>query len=154
MLIFSQEVLTKLFHCSGESSQLGRCTYAYSCCWVASSCAAAHIISACAGGLTEQSSEDREAEEAVVKRRLLIGGVLTVGTIALSLIPTEDLDGSANKPLYVYLVPLLRSIVRPFTFMSSRHVSVWSYIEHICFTLQNVPLCQSNIPMHLRIELS
>lgn len=62
------------------------------------------------GGLTEQSSEDREAEDAVVKRRLLIGGVLTVGTIALSLIPTEDLDGSANKPLYVYLVPLLRSI--------------------------------------------
>eukprot|EP00892_Ulva_mutabilis_P012623 jgi/Ulvmu1/9733/UM055_0073.1 len=62
------------------------------------------------GGLTEQSSADRDAEESVVKRRLIIGSVLTVGTIALSLIPTEDLDGFANKPLYMYLVPLLRSI--------------------------------------------
>ena len=47
-----------------------------------------------------------------MKRRLVIGSVLTIGTIALALIPTEDLDGFANKPLFVYLVPLLRSIVR------------------------------------------
>lgn len=53
-----------------------------------------------------------EGERGVVGRRLAIGLALTVVTAAFAIIPTESLDGAASRPLYVYLVPVLRSVVR------------------------------------------
>jgi hypothetical protein len=75
--------------------------------------------SAYVGKSGEQSAgmEASETEEAIVGRRLAIGAVLTVVTIAFALVPTEQLDGSASKPSYFYLVPVLRSIVRSSAFL-------------------------------------
>jgi hypothetical protein len=58
-----------------------------------------------------QGTSGEEDENAIVRRRLLYSAGITVGVVLLTLIPTELLDGSASKPLYQYLVPLLRSIV-------------------------------------------
>ena len=67
-----------------------------------------------AGGPAEgsQGSASNAEADAIVRRRLLISAGAGAGLLALSLIPSELLDGSASKPLYEYLVPLLRSIVR------------------------------------------
>eukprot|EP00199_Chlamydomonas_sp_CCMP681_P002529 CAMPEP_0119102650 /NCGR_PEP_ID=MMETSP1180-20130426/1324_1 /TAXON_ID=3052 ORGANISM="Chlamydomonas cf sp, Strain CCMP681" /NCGR_SAMPLE_ID=MMETSP1180 /ASSEMBLY_ACC=CAM_ASM_000741 /LENGTH=323 /DNA_ID=CAMNT_0007086971 /DNA_START=13 /DNA_END=984 /DNA_ORIENTATION=+ len=46
--------------------------------------------------------------ESVVQRRLLIGGLLTLGAAAFALVPTEALRPKPSKPLYFYVVPLLR----------------------------------------------
>lgn len=50
---------------------------------------------------------DPEAE-ATIQRRLLIAGLLSAGALALALIPTDALAPKPQKPLYFYLVPLLR----------------------------------------------
>jgi hypothetical protein len=47
-------------------------------------------------------------EQATVTRRLLIGGGLSSAAIALALIPDKAFNPKANKPLFFYLVPLLR----------------------------------------------
>jgi hypothetical protein len=52
------------------------------------------------------------AEKGIVGRRLAIGAVLAAATAAFALVPTERLDGTASKPTYFYLVPIIRSIVR------------------------------------------
>ena len=44
----------------------------------------------------------------VVTRRLLIGIGLSVGVGAFALIPTEKLQPAPSKPLFFYLVPLVR----------------------------------------------
>ena len=43
-----------------------------------------------------------------MQRRLIIGGVLTAGLAAFALVPTEALRPKPPKPLYFYVVPLLR----------------------------------------------
>lgn len=52
--------------------------------------------------------DQTEEEAAVVKRRLLIGTLLSIGLGAFALIPTEKLQPPPSKPLFFYLVPLLR----------------------------------------------
>ena len=52
-------------------------------------------------------------ERGVVGRRLAIGVALSAAVAALALVPVESLDGAASRPLYVYLVPVLRSVERP-----------------------------------------
>lgn len=47
-------------------------------------------------------------EQAVIQKRLLIGGVLSVGVLALAFIPTETFRPKPRAPLFFYLVPLLR----------------------------------------------
>lgn len=46
------------------------------------------------------------------RRRLLIGAALTAGAAAFALLPTEALRARPPKPLYFYIVPLLRVKVR------------------------------------------
>lgn len=48
-------------------------------------------------------------EEATVRRRVLIGGAITAVTIALSLVPDKALNPKPSKPLFFYLVPLVRA---------------------------------------------
>lgn len=61
-------------------------------------------------GVGEASSSEPEDPEAkaTVQRRLLIGGLLTVGLGAFALVPTEALRPKPPKPMYFYLVSLLR----------------------------------------------
>lgn len=47
-----------------------------------------------------------------LQRRLLIGGALTLGLGAFALVPTEALRPKPPKPMYFYIVPLLRIQVR------------------------------------------
>jgi hypothetical protein len=73
-----------------------------------------HARSAHEGKSGEQTggTEASNTEKSIVGRRLTIAAVLTVVTVAFALVPTERLDGSASKPTYLYLVPVLQSIVR------------------------------------------
>ena len=57
-----------------------------------------------------------------------MGTGISVGVVLLTLIPTELLDGSASKPLYEYLVPLLRSIVR----CPSLTAALWAPVACMC----------------------
>lgn len=57
----------------------------------------------------EVNAAENNEEKAIVKRRLLIGTVLSAGLGAFALIPTEKLQPPPSKPLFFYLVPLLRS---------------------------------------------
>lgn len=43
-----------------------------------------------------------------MQRRLLIGGVLAAGALAFALVPTEALRPKPQRPLFFYVVPLLR----------------------------------------------
>jgi len=52
------------------------------------------------------SGED--GAEGIVRRRLLIGIGLTAAAGAFALVPTEKLQAPASKPLFFYLIPLLR----------------------------------------------
>ncbi|EFJ42976.1 hypothetical protein VOLCADRAFT_83434 [Volvox carteri f. nagariensis] len=61
-----------------------------------------------AGVREEDASTEAPEYKATVQRRLLIGGVLTLGLGAFALIPTEALRPKPSKPMYFYLVPLLR----------------------------------------------
>lgn len=56
----------------------------------------------------EVNAAQEEEEKAVVKRRLLIGIALSIGLGAFALVPTEKLQPPPSKPLFFYLVPLLR----------------------------------------------
>lgn len=47
-------------------------------------------------------------EAGEVRRRLLIGLALTLGAGIFALVPTERLQPPPSKPLFLYLVPLLR----------------------------------------------
>jgi hypothetical protein len=63
------------------------------------------------GGPGESSSESlkmTKEENAVIQRRLLIGIGLTAVVGAFALVPTERLQPPPSKPLFFYLVPLLR----------------------------------------------
>lgn len=53
-----------------------------------------------------------DAEKGEVARRVILGVVASAVIGGLALVPTESLDGNATKPLFFYLVPVLRSIVR------------------------------------------
>lgn len=54
-----------------------------------------------------------DAEGAVVRRRVLIGLGLTAALGAFALVPTEKLQAPPSKPLFFYLVPLIRVQARP-----------------------------------------
>jgi hypothetical protein len=54
------------------------------------------------------NAAQEQEEKATVKRRLIIGTVLSAGLGAFALIPTEKLQPPPSKPLFFYLVPLLR----------------------------------------------
>lgn len=59
-----------------------------------------------AGGSEGASAEETE----VVKRRLLLGLLASVGLGAFALVPTQDLAlNKPSKPLFFYIVPLLRA---------------------------------------------
>lgn len=62
------------------------------------------------GGVGETSvAEPADPEAAAtVQRRLLIGGALTLALGAFALVPTEALKVKPPKPMYFYIVPLLR----------------------------------------------
>lgn len=63
------------------------------------------------GGPSEAASSaggDGDVDAGVVTRRLLIGIGLSVGVGAFALIPTEKLQPAPSKPLFFYLVPLVR----------------------------------------------
>ncbi|KAK9805759.1 hypothetical protein WJX73_006489 [Symbiochloris irregularis] len=63
-----------------------------------------------AKGPVEAVATITQDEAAVVKRRLLIGLGLAAGATALALIPTDSLRLSKpSKPLFLYLVPIVRS---------------------------------------------
>ncbi|KXZ56657.1 hypothetical protein GPECTOR_1g592 [Gonium pectorale] len=60
-------------------------------------------------GVREEDASTQEPEyKATVQRRLLIGGALALGLGAFALIPTEALRPKPSKPMFFYLVPLLR----------------------------------------------
>jgi len=55
----------------------------------------------------EVPAVDPEAQ-ATIQRRLLIGGLLAAGAAAFALVPTEALRPLPPRPLFFYVVPLLR----------------------------------------------
>eukprot|EP00798_Chlamydomonas_sp_ICE-L_P024700 gene24700-10335_t len=57
---------------------------------------------------TDSVRVDPEAE-ATIQRRLLLGGLGSVVLAALSMIPDSTLQFKPDKPMYFFLVPLLRS---------------------------------------------
>ncbi|KAG2443086.1 hypothetical protein HYH02_009500 [Chlamydomonas schloesseri] len=60
-------------------------------------------------GVREEDASTLEPEyKATVTRRLLIGAALSAGAAAFALVPTEALRPKPSKPLYFYLVSLLR----------------------------------------------
>jgi hypothetical protein len=59
-------------------------------------------------GLQEDDREQRRQQDAVVQRRTLIGVGLSALVGAFALVPTEKLQPAPSKPLFFYLVPLLR----------------------------------------------
>lgn len=62
------------------------------------------------GGPSEAADgADADVDGAEVRRRLLIGLALTAGLGAFALIPTERLAPPPSKPLFFYLVPLVRA---------------------------------------------
>lgn len=64
------------------------------------------------GGPSESDGTDAAGaeEKEVVKRRLLLGLLASAGLGAFALVPTQQLQiGKPSKPLFFYLVPLLRS---------------------------------------------
>ncbi len=61
------------------------------------------------GGPGETVEEMSDEENETVKRRLLIGLGMTVALGAFALVPTEKLQPPPSKPLFFYLVPLLRT---------------------------------------------
>lgn len=66
------------------------------------------------GGPSEASASSGPTDEqqALIRRRVLIGGAATAGLIAFSLVPTKDLRLKPSKPLYFYLAGLMRVQVR------------------------------------------
>ena len=44
----------------------------------------------------------------LLQKRVLIGGLVTLGLGAFALVPTEALRLKPSKPMYFYVVPLLR----------------------------------------------
>ena len=65
------------------------------------------------GGPSEAEGGAGESAEAgaTVQRRLLLGLLLAGAGAGLSLVPTEDLASAPTKPLFFYILPLLRSQV-------------------------------------------
>lgn len=67
------------------------------------------------GGPSEASGgstgplKSSEEEKSLVNRRIVVGLAGTVGLIAFALVPTEKLQPPPSKPLFFYLVPLLRT---------------------------------------------
>lgn len=61
-----------------------------------------------AGSSGTTGSTESEIEAGVVQRRLIIGIGLSLAAGAFALIPTERLQPAPSKPLFFYLVPLLR----------------------------------------------
>ena len=60
-------------------------------------------------GETSAGGGTTAEEQAVVQRRLLLGLLATAGLGAFALVPTEKLSLSPpSKPLFFYLVPLVR----------------------------------------------
>jgi len=66
------------------------------------------------GGPSEAASLSGPSAEqqAMIQRRVLIGGLAAVGLGAFALIPTKDLRIKPSKPLYFYLTGLLGVQVR------------------------------------------
>ena len=50
-------------------------------------------------------------EQSVVTKRLLLAGVGVAAISAFALIPTTTFNGTASKPVFYYLVPVIRSVV-------------------------------------------
>lgn len=63
------------------------------------------------GGPSEAESGAAASQEeaAVVRRRLLGGLALTAAAAAFAIVPTERLQPAPSKPLFFYLVPLVRT---------------------------------------------
>ena len=66
------------------------------------------------GGPSEavSSSAPSQEQEALIRRRVLIGAAATAGLAAFALVPTKDLRIKPSKPLYFYLTALLRTQAR------------------------------------------
>jgi hypothetical protein len=66
------------------------------------------------GGPSEASASSGPTAEqqALIQRRVLLGGGATAALAAFALVPTKDLRLKPSKPLYFYLVQLLRVQVR------------------------------------------
>ena len=64
------------------------------------------------GEEAQSGLEMTAAEQATVRRRILIGAGLAAATAAFAGVPTESLRLGSRQPCYAYLVPVLRSIVR------------------------------------------
>lgn len=63
------------------------------------------------GGPSEAAGvtgSEADIEAGIVQRRLIIGIAATAALGAFALIPTEKLQPAPSKPLFFYLVPLLR----------------------------------------------
>jgi hypothetical protein len=64
------------------------------------------------GGSSEaeraSSSPSSAEDDAVVSRRLTIGAALSAAAAAFALVPTQRLRAPPSKPLFLYLVPLMR----------------------------------------------
>lgn len=65
------------------------------------------------GEIVTDSMKMSQQDQDTVKRRILIALGLSAATVAFALVPAELLDGRGDKPASTYLVPVLRSIVRP-----------------------------------------
>jgi hypothetical protein len=65
------------------------------------------------GGATETSgsSGPDPAAQALISRRLAVGGAISVGLLAFALVPTKDLRLRPQQPLYFYITQLLQAQV-------------------------------------------
>lgn len=96
-----------------------------------------------AGEMPSTSLKRSGTDDGIVTRRLLVGAVVAGATVAFALVPTESLDGSAQKPLFFYLVPVLRSLVR--CSASPPGQPLRSQVVATCDVVSGMPTC-SHMP--------
>ena len=68
------------------------------------------MVDAAGGGSSESASTSAPTPEqqSNIQRRLLVWGGISGGLLAFGLVPTKDLRLKPSKPLYFYLVDLMR----------------------------------------------
>jgi hypothetical protein len=92
-------------------------------------------------------SSDADIEAGVVQRRLLIGIGASAALGAFALVPTEKLQPAPSKPLFFYLVPLLR--VQGLLVEAEKIIPVGDY-EQLRRVLERIEGPPNNVQENLR----
>jgi len=98
------------------------------------------------GGLSETAATDggtipnSPEAEAIVRRRLLIGGAATVALAAFALVPTDALRlGRPAAPLFTYLTPLVRAGPLFATAAAQAEAGDWADLSATLASIQGPP---------------